>query len=61
MCLLSDDIYEYNFVSQGKISIAGVDDAEEMSLTDVSSYPPDIHLVSFPPYPLQQSNFLEIP
>ncbi|XP_014245714.1 myosin heavy chain, muscle isoform X33 [Cimex lectularius] len=34
MCLLSDDIYEYNYVSQGKISIAGVDDAEEMTLTD---------------------------
>ncbi|XP_014282750.1 myosin heavy chain, muscle isoform X1 [Halyomorpha halys] len=33
-CLLSDDIYEYNFISQGKVTIAGVDDAEEFELTD---------------------------
>lgn len=36
MCLLSDDIYDYHFVSQGKIEIPNVDDAEEMRLTDVS-------------------------
>ncbi|KAG8196052.1 hypothetical protein JTE90_007800 [Oedothorax gibbosus] len=34
MCLLSDDIHDYHFVSQGKIDIPGVDDAEEMGLTD---------------------------
>uniref|UniRef100_A0A146L7K3 Myosin heavy chain, muscle n=1 Tax=Lygus hesperus TaxID=30085 RepID=A0A146L7K3_LYGHE len=34
MCLLVDDIYTYNFISQGKVSIAGVDDGEEMVLTD---------------------------
>ncbi|XP_023023715.1 myosin heavy chain isoform X29 [Leptinotarsa decemlineata] len=33
-CLLSNDIYDYNFVSQGKTVIPGVDDAEEFSLTD---------------------------
>ncbi|XP_022251923.1 myosin heavy chain, muscle-like [Limulus polyphemus] len=32
--LLSDDIYEYHFISQGKTDIPGVDDAEEMRLTD---------------------------
>ncbi|XP_055937975.1 myosin heavy chain, muscle-like isoform X5 [Argiope bruennichi] len=32
--LLSDDIHDYHFVSQGKIDIPGVDDAEEMQLTD---------------------------
>ncbi|XP_042900309.1 myosin heavy chain, muscle isoform X1 [Parasteatoda tepidariorum] len=32
--LLSDDIHDYHFVSQGKIDIPGVDDAEEMGLTD---------------------------
>lgn len=37
ICLLSDDIYQYNNVSQGKITIPGVNDAEELLLTDVSS------------------------
>lgn len=36
MCLLSEDIYEYNFVSQGKVTIPNVDDGEECTLTDVS-------------------------
>lgn len=36
MCLLSDDIYDYNFVSQGKTTIPNVDDHEECALTDVS-------------------------
>lgn len=36
MCLLSKDIYEYNYVSQGKVDIPGVDDGEESKLTDVS-------------------------
>ena len=36
MCLLSNDIHDYFFVSQGKTEIPGVDDAEEMRLTDVS-------------------------
>ncbi|CAL1296902.1 unnamed protein product [Larinioides sclopetarius] len=34
ICLLSEDIYDYHFVSQGKIEIPGMDDAEEMRLTD---------------------------
>lgn len=36
MCMLGNDIYEYNNVAQGKITIPGVDDAEEFTLTDVS-------------------------
>jgi hypothetical protein len=36
MCLLGYDIYEYNYVSQGKITIPNVDDDEELQLTDVS-------------------------
>jgi len=36
MCMLSDNIYDYNNVSQGKISIPGMDDGEEFQLTDVS-------------------------
>lgn len=36
LCLLSEDIYDYHFVSQGKIEIPNVDDGEEMRLTDVS-------------------------
>lgn len=34
--LLSNDIHDYFFVSQGKTDIPGVDDSEEMKLTDVS-------------------------
>lgn len=37
MCLLSDNIYDYNNVSQGKVTIPNVDDAEECELTDVSN------------------------
>lgn len=36
MCLLSNDIYDYYNVSQGKTTIPNVDDAEEFTLTDVS-------------------------
>lgn len=38
MCMLGDDIYEYNTVAQGKITIPGVDDGEEFLLTDVSTW-----------------------
>ncbi|XP_052864966.1 myosin heavy chain, muscle isoform X3 [Anopheles cruzii] len=34
MCFLSNDIYDYNSVSQGKITIPNVDDGEECMLTD---------------------------
>lgn len=34
-CSLVDDIYQYNFVSQGKITIPSMDDSEEMANTDV--------------------------
>lgn len=36
MCLLSDNVTDYYYVSQGKTSIPGVDDGEECQLTDVS-------------------------
>lgn len=36
MCILSNDIYEYHYVSQGKTTIPNVDDGEELQLTDVS-------------------------
>lgn len=36
MCFLSNDIYDYVNVSQGKITIPGMDDGEEFILTDVS-------------------------
>lgn len=35
MCSLSNDIYDYHNVSQGKVTIPNVDDAEELTLTDV--------------------------
>lgn len=34
-CLLSNNIMDYYVVSQGKTSIPGVDDGEELELTDV--------------------------
>lgn len=37
MCMLSNDIYDYYIVSQGKTTIPNVDDGEECTLTDVSS------------------------
>lgn len=35
MCLLSNDIYDYHYVSQGKTEIPGVDDAAEFKDTNV--------------------------
>ena len=37
MCLLSNDIHDYHFVSQGKVTVASIDDKEDMQFTDVSS------------------------
>lgn len=37
MCMLSNDINDYNVVAQGKTTIPNVDDGEEFGLTDVSS------------------------
>ncbi|QQP57772.1 Myosin heavy chain 1, partial [Caligus rogercresseyi] len=36
MCLLSDDIYDYFFPSQGKIKVDSIDDAEELEFTDAA-------------------------
>lgn len=36
MCFLSDNIYDYYNVSQGKITIPSMDDGEEFAATDVS-------------------------
>merc|ERR1712141_919209 len=33
-CLLTDDIYDYSYVSQGKTSVASIDDNEELEFTD---------------------------
>lgn len=46
MCMLSNDIYDYVNVSQGKITIPGMDDGEEFVLTDVSLN----HLISYNSY-----------
>lgn len=37
MCLLSNNVNDYYFVSQGKTSIPNVDDGEEFNITDVSN------------------------
>merc|ERR1719450_504950 len=33
-CLLTDDIYDYQYVSQGKTTVASIDDNEELEYTD---------------------------
>ncbi|XP_050734448.1 myosin heavy chain, muscle-like isoform X2 [Eriocheir sinensis] len=33
-CLLSNDIYDYHYVSQGKVTVPSIDDKEEMQFTD---------------------------
>merc|ERR1712079_517921 len=33
-CHLSDDIYDYNYVSQGKTTVSSIDDNEELEFTD---------------------------
>merc|ERR1719422_1998090 len=33
-CHLTDDIYDYNFVSQGKVKVESIDDNEELQFTD---------------------------
>ncbi|CAH0715839.1 unnamed protein product, partial [Brenthis ino] len=38
MCLLSNDVYDYFIVSQGKTTIPNVDDGEECVLTDIRFY-----------------------
>merc|ERR1712141_676117 len=32
-CLLGDDIYDYQYVSQGKVTVASIDDNEELEMT----------------------------
>lgn len=38
MSMLTDNIMDYYFVAQGKTTIPGVDDAEELTLTDVRRF-----------------------
>merc|ERR1712238_148277 len=33
-CCLGDDIYDYIYVSQGKVTVASIDDNEELQMTD---------------------------
>ena len=33
-CLLGDDIHDYSYVSQGKVTVASIDDNEELEYTD---------------------------
>lgn len=35
ICLLSNDIYDYHFVSQGKVTVPSIDDKEDMQFTHV--------------------------
>nr|ASF79341.1 myosin heavy chain [Palaemon carinicauda]ASU54247.1 myosin heavy chain [Palaemon carinicauda] len=38
MCMLSDDIYEYHYVSQGKVTVPSIDDAEDMQFCHDAFY-----------------------
>jgi hypothetical protein len=49
--MLSDNIMDYYVVSQGKTSIPGVDDGEEMGLTDVRNWLSQI--LTLAPFPYQ--------
>lgn len=52
MCMLSEDIHDYYYVSQGKTTIPGMDDGEEFQLTDVRTFKSVLFVNSFnPPYP----------
>merc|ERR1711997_649195 len=33
-CLVTDDIYDYSYVSQGKVTVASIDDNEKLQMTD---------------------------
>merc|ERR1712007_397601 len=35
-CLVTDDIYDYSYVSQGKVPVASIDDNEELEYTDAA-------------------------
>merc|ERR1712141_362922 len=35
-CHVSDDIYDYSYVSQGKVTVASIDDNEELEFTDAA-------------------------
>jgi len=36
LCQLSDDIYDYKFVSQGKVTVPSIDDGEDMEFCDTA-------------------------
>merc|ERR1711981_1479865 len=44
-CLIGDDIYDYTYVSQGKVSVASIDDNEELEYTfsafDIIGFTPE--------------------
>merc|ERR1711963_877400 len=35
-CMLTEDIYDYSYVSQGKVTVASIDDNEELEYTDAA-------------------------
>lgn len=49
--LITTNPYDFPFVSQGEISVASIDDSEELMATDVS---PLSFVSSLPPLPTQQ-------
>jgi hypothetical protein len=57
-CLLTNDMHDYVFQAQGKITIPGVDDGEECSLTDVSSPHPFANCLDYLPHPNRNAPLL---
>lgn len=45
LCMVSNRISDYTFISQGKTRIPGVNDSEEAIVTDVSSKDNRFHLL----------------
>lgn len=52
MCMLSENIHDYYYVSQGKTTIPGMDDGEEFQLTDVRAHKTILLITHFLEYSL---------
>ena len=46
MLLVTTDPYDYRYISQGDVTVAGLNDAEEYIATDVSHYTLFLHTLA---------------
>jgi hypothetical protein len=47
MMLITNNPYDYQFISQGETTVASIDDGDELCATDVSKYRWLVHLVPY--------------